>query len=153
MSDGPISAARSWRRQLRTPSWVSWALVADWVVLIAIAVADFRVAAWPPHRQAVEPWLHDPSLTYPIARPETVIVPVLWLLTFRIPLAIVFAIGLVRLSLHEVHHGILAFLLAFESNDLATRCVERLIDAAQPPQLRQVVRRPAPTRLPRALPV
>ena len=123
MSDSPLAAARDWRRTLRTPAWISWALVVDWIVLLVIAYLDFTVAAWPPYRQDVEPYLHDPSLVYPIARPETVPVPELWLLSFRLPVAIIFAVGLVRLSLHEMHHGLLAFLLAFEGNDLATGCV------------------------------
>lgn len=81
---------------------------------------DYRIAAWTPYKLQIEPFLSDPTLAYPYKRVETVNAEELYLYSYRIPLAIIVLVGAARLSIHEIHHGILAFLVAFETNDIAT---------------------------------
>ncbi|KAM0748088.1 acid phosphatase/Vanadium-dependent haloperoxidase [Meredithblackwellia eburnea MCA 4105] len=89
--------------------WLSWALLVDWLVVIILNRISVYIESTYPYKRDVRHQLGDINISWPMAVHERVpSYPLLDQLSFWLPFGILAAVGASRLSLHEVHHSILA---------------------------------------------
>ncbi|KAK4049030.1 hypothetical protein OIV83_004391 [Microbotryomycetes sp. JL201] len=89
-------------------SWFSPALAIDWIVALVLVWISIRIERSPVFERNVAHYLHDNNVKWPHIEHERVPGQLLDQLTLYLPACVVIAVSLVRLSLHDLHHGLLA---------------------------------------------
>jgi diacylglycerol diphosphate phosphatase / phosphatidate phosphatase len=89
-------------------AWFRSALIVDWIVMVALLLLSFKVEATYPYERDVEHYLGDNDISWKHTVIERVSVALLDDLAFKLPALLVVLIAAMKLSLHDLHHGLLA---------------------------------------------
>mgnify|MGYP001574173230 FL=1 len=116
-------------------AWFSSALLVDWLVAIALGAASTWVERQYPFKRDVTHYLSDPSVSWPHAAHERVPAgpsSLLDLLTFYLPLLVLVLVSALRLSLHEMHHAVLALFSSRAIMRIVVECVKNRVGKLRP---------------------
>lgn len=116
-------------------AWFSPALVVDWGILIALGAVSTWVEHQYPFKRDVVHYFSDPSVSWPHTAHERVPAgpgSLLDLLTFWLPLLVIALVSTLRLSLHELHHAVLALCSSQVIMRIVVECVKNRVGRLRP---------------------
>ena len=86
------------------------ALITDWLVVVGLNAISRYIEATYPYERDVRHSLTDERISWAHSQGERVPVWMLFRLAFWLPMAVLVLIALLRRSVHDLHHALLAFL-------------------------------------------